>query len=149
VINIHLPPLRTRGEDLVLLAKYFLHQFAQQYDALGKQFAAETLSAIKQYPWPGNIRELRNRVQKALILSERSQISMEDLDIPSSALTPILSLADAKERFQSQYINQILDLHAGNRTQTAKALGVDPRTIFRHLEKEQEKERQAQDPYEP
>ena len=95
--------------------------------------------AIRKYRWPGNVRQLENRIKKALILSSRPQIQASDLDLMPEVLKPVMTLADAKEDFQRRYINEILELNNGNRSKTARDLGVDPRTIFRHLEKINEK----------
>ena len=70
------------------------------------------------------------------MLADRALVSAEDLDLRPEILEPILPLAQAKEEFQKRYINEVLERNAGNRTKTAKDLGVDPRTIFRHLEAE-------------
>jgi len=75
-------------------------------------------------------------VKKAVVLSDKALLGPEDLDLSPDELPTILPLADAKERFQREYINEILALNDGNRTKTARDLGVDPRTVFRHLEKE-------------
>jgi DNA-binding NtrC family response regulator len=91
---------------------------------------------MKKYAWPGNIRQLENRIKKAVILSDRAVIEPVDLDLQPEDLEEILPLNEAKERFQRRYINEVLARNNGNRTKTAKDLGVDPRTIFRHLEKE-------------
>ena len=69
------------------------------------------------------------------MLADRALVSAEDLDLRPESLDPILPLAQAKEEFQKRYINEVLDRNGGNRTKTAKDLGVDPRTVFRHLEK--------------
>ena len=90
---------------------------------------------MKKFPWPGNIRELENRIKKAAVLADKALLSPDDLDLRSENLPPILPLAQAKEEFQKRYINEVLDRNNGNRTKTAKDLGVDPRTVFRHLEK--------------
>jgi DNA-binding NtrC family response regulator len=81
------------------------------------------------------VRELENRIKKAVVLSEKPLLGSDDLDLQPEHLEPILPLAMAKEDFQKRYINEILERNNGNRTKTAKDLGVDPRTIFRHLEK--------------
>jgi DNA-binding NtrC family response regulator len=94
------------------------------------------IAAIKRHRWPGNIRELENRVKKSVVLADKALLGPEDLDLLPDDLPPILPLLDAKEKFQRDYINEVLTLNAGNRTKTARDLGVDPRTIFRHLEKE-------------
>ena len=75
------------------------------------------------------------RVLNGILHVLHTGIAWEDLDLPTENLEPILPLAQAKEEFQTDYINRVLRLNNGNRTKTAKDLGVDPRTIFRHLEK--------------
>lgn len=139
VISLHLPPLRERGEDINLLARFFLKRFAAEYNQPVKGFTAQSTITLLKYHWPGNIRELENRVRKAVILSEGTMIDTSDLEIREDQMEPILPLAEAKERFQSDYIKEVLARNNGNRTKTARDLGVDPRTIFRHLEKELEK----------
>jgi len=91
---------------------------------------------MKRHAWPGNIREMENRIKKAVVLSDKAMLGAEDMGLGSGDLPTILSLADAKEKFQRDYINEILALNSGNRTQTARDLDVDPRTVFRHLEKD-------------
>jgi transcriptional regulator with GAF, ATPase, and Fis domain len=136
VVSIHLPPLRERGEDAVVIAKYFLQKYAREFGAKVRGFTPAAVVAMRKYAWPGNIRELENRVKKAVVLADRALVSAEDLDLRPEILEPILPLAQAKEEFQKRYINEVLERNAGNRTKTAKDLGVDPRTIFRHLEAE-------------
>jgi len=144
VVNIHLPPLRERGEDILVIAKYFLAKFAEEYGVKVKGFSPNAVISIKKYPWPGNIRQLENHIKKAVVLAEKALLGPEDLDLTADVLPAIVALAAAKENFQRQYINEVLALNNGNRTKTARDLGVDPRTIFRHLEREEEiKSREA------
>ena len=82
--------------------------------------------------------QIARRAKKAVVLAEGTLIGPEDLGLDGDELKAILPLTDAKERWQRQYINEVLALNNGNRTKTARDLGVDPRTIFRHLEKEDE-----------
>jgi transcriptional regulator with GAF, ATPase, and Fis domain len=136
VVNLHLPPLRERGDDALVIARYLLSRYAKEYESRVQGFSPDASVAIRKYHWPGNIREMENRIKKAIVLAEGTMLGPEDLGLTGDVLPPILPLAEAKEQFQRDYINEILALNNGNRTKTARDLGVDPRTIFRHLEKE-------------
>ena len=136
VVHLHLPPLRDRGDDIVVLARYMVGRYAPEYGGKVRGLTPNAIAAIKRHRWPGNIRELENRIKKAVVLSDKALLGPEDLDLTPDDLPPILPLADAKDKFQRDYINEVLALNNGNRTKTARDLGVDPRTIFRHLEKE-------------
>ncbi len=135
VVNLHLPPLRDRGEDVLVIARYLLSRFGAEYGDRVKGFSPNASVAMRKYKWPGNIREMENRIRKAMVLADKSLLGPEDLGLSTDVLPPILQLAEAKEAFQRDYINEVLALNNGNRTKTARDLGVDPRTIFRHLEK--------------
>jgi len=136
VVNVWLPPLRERGDDVLIIAKALLSKSADELKSTVQGFTPQALSAIKKYAWPGNIRQVENRIKKALVLCERSLLGPEDLDLGESGDTPILPLEKAKEEFQRKYVLEVLERNNGNRTQTARDLGVDPRTIFRYLERE-------------
>jgi transcriptional regulator with PAS, ATPase and Fis domain len=138
VVNVELPPLRDRGEDVLVIARYLLSRYAREYDAKVKGFSPNAAVAIRKHNWPGNIRELENRIKKAIVLCESTVIGPDDLGLDADVLPQILTLAEAKDKFQREYINEVLALNNGNRTKTARDLGVDPRTVFRHLEKEGE-----------
>jgi transcriptional regulator with PAS, ATPase and Fis domain len=135
VVTLRLPPLRERGDDLVVLGKYFLQKYAKEFNSKARGFTPAATIAMKKYGWPGNIRELENRLKKAVVLSDKPLLAADDLDLRPENLDPIMPLAQAKEEFQKRYINEVLERNGGNRTKTAKDLAVDPRTIFRHLEK--------------
>jgi transcriptional regulator with GAF, ATPase, and Fis domain len=137
VVLLHLPPLRERGDDIVVLARYMLSRYAPEYGNKVRGFTPGSIAAIKRHRWPGNIRELENRIKKAVVLADKALLGPDDLGINPDELPPILPLAEAREKWQREYINEVLGLNAGNRTKTARDLGVDPRTIFRHLEKEE------------
>jgi len=134
VVRFYLPPLRDRSEDIMLIAKYFLNKFKKEYNSNVEGFSINAIKAINTYRWPGNIRELENRIKKAVILARHPLIEKEDLELPDEEETPILPLAQAREEFQRRYILEALRRNGGNRTKTARDLGVDPRTIFRYLE---------------
>ena len=136
VVNIYLPGLRERGDDVLIIAKALLSKHAEELGSHVQGFTPQALAAIKKHPWPGNIRQLENRIKKALVLCDKSLLGPEDLDLGKEAETPILPLEKAKEEFQRKYVLEVLERNNGNRTQTARDLGVDPRTIFRYLERE-------------
>jgi transcriptional regulator with GAF, ATPase, and Fis domain len=136
VVNIYLPPLRERGDDVLIIAKALLSKHAEELGTHVQGFTPQALAAIKKSPWPGNIRQLENRIKKALVLCDKSLLGPEDLDLGKEAESPILPLEKAKEEFQRKYVLDVLERNNGNRTQTARDLGVDPRTIFRYLERE-------------
>ncbi len=144
VIGILLPPLRERGDDVLLIARYLVGRYAKEYGRdidPGKALSAAAENAIMRFSWPGNIRQLENHIKKALVLADGPQLTAGDLDLElpgGTAVTDddaVLPLAEARDRWQREYINRVLALNGGNRTKTARDLGVDPRTIFRHLEK--------------
>jgi transcriptional regulator with GAF, ATPase, and Fis domain len=136
VVNLHLPPLRERGDDVLVIAKFLLAKYSVEYASKVKGFTPNALIAMRKYSWPGNVRQLENRIKKALVLCDRSLIGPEDLDLFPEALEPIMALTQAREDFQRRYILEVLERNNGNRTKTARDLGVDPRTIFRYLERE-------------
>ena len=145
VVSIRLPPLRERGDDVAVIARYFLQQYAREFSARVRGFTPGAVLAMKRYAWPGNVRELENRVKKAVVLADRALVSAEDLDLSPESLEPAVPLAQATREFQKRYVNDVLERNGGNRTKTAKDLGVDPRTIFRHLER-MEAERRGEPP---
>ena len=136
VVNLHLPPLRERGDDVVLLAKFLLQKFAEELNPKVKGFTPNALIAIRKYDWPGNVRQLENRIKKAIVLCDHTLVGPEDMDLFAETLQPIMTLTQAREEFQRRYILEVLERNNGNRTKTARDLGVDPRTIFRYLERE-------------
>lgn len=133
-VQINIPALKDRGNDILVIANYFLQKYAKLYGKNHLGLNEKTQNAIINYSWPGNVRQLENRIKRAVVMNVNSQIKPSDLEIESSANLQIISLNEAIEKFRQQYIEEALERNAGNRTQTAKELGVDPRTIFRHLE---------------
>jgi transcriptional regulator with GAF, ATPase, and Fis domain len=134
-LTLRVPPLRERGEDVAVLARGFLQTFAESYRAAARGFTPAALAAIRRHPWPGNVRELENRIKKAAVLSDGPLVRAEDLDFPPEELPPLTPLQEAKDDFELRYVLEALKRHGGNRARTARALGVDPRTIFRLLER--------------
>ncbi|MDA0713128.1 MAG: sigma-54-dependent Fis family transcriptional regulator, partial [bacterium] len=133
-VQINIPALKDRGNDILVIANYFLQKYAKLYGKTHLSLNEKTQNAIINYSWPGNVRQLENRIRRAVVMNENNQIKPADLEIEANTNLEIVTLNEAIEKFRQQYIKEALERNAGNRTQTAKELGVDPRTIFRHLE---------------
>jgi len=140
---MNLPPLRDRGNDVILIANFLLQK---QAHLAKKHFIGLTESAqnaLINYSWSGNIRELENVVSRAAMLAQGDRIDVGDLSINAATDEAIVPLSEAVERFRHAYIHNSLERNAGNRTRAAKELGIDPRTIFRHLEQQKRAETPA------
>lgn len=140
VMQITLPPLRERGEDILLIAQFLLDRYVQEYGVAQRRFSAEAKQAMLRYAWPGNIRELDNHIKKAVVLSESASLTPQDLALSDVEQTPIVPLQEARDAWQRDYVRDVVERCAGNRTQAAKELGVDPRTIYRYLKEDEEPE---------
>ncbi len=134
-VTVDLPPLRDRGEDILLLARFFLNKYAEQYDKRAKGFTNSCIKSLKGYYWPGNVRQLENRVKRAVIMSDRALLNAEDLGIKPTDRRHVMPLAEAEENFKKNYVREVLEINNWNKAQTARDLQVDPRTIFRYIEK--------------
>ena len=137
VVPIILPPLRQRREDIPLLARYFLErkQEGRQYKKV-RGFTEEALGMLAKHNWPGNVRELENAVERAIVLTRGDMITPTDLQYYGPILQPeakgdgLLPLAGVER----EYIIKVLAHHRDNRTATAKALGIDRKTLWRKMQ---------------
>ena len=134
VVTITLPPLRERAEDIGMLANAFLRRACQEYRRK-LRFSEESLSAISQYQWPGNIRELENAVQRASIMARGQFIEPADLGIPTPGRIERLSLREARNRVERQVVVDALTRTRGNISRAATELGVSRPTLHGLLEK--------------
>jgi len=134
-ITVDLPPLRDRGDDIHQLAKFFLNKFAEQYSSKCRGFNNDAVVAMRNYYWPGNVRQLENRIKKSVIMTDRALINAEDMGLEDTGKKHIIPLSDAEEAFKLKHIREALELNNWNKAQAARDLGVDPRTIFRYIEK--------------
>lgn len=138
VIPIDVPPLRARGSDVVLLAEYFLRRFAAETGTPRKKLSSGASAKLKAYHWPGNVRELQNVIERLAILLRNDTIEAEDVQLGtrSVAATEIaanLTLKEARDAFEKQYILSRLRDFAGNVSRTADALGVERSNLYRKL----------------
>ncbi len=134
-VSLELPPLRDRGDDIAQIGQFLLNKYAEQYGSKARGFTVGCVNAMRSYYWPGNVRELENRIKKAVIMTDRAQLTPEDLGVVQREKKAIRPLAIAEEDFKKQYIREALDMNNWNKAQTARDLDVDPRTIFRYIEK--------------
>lgn len=134
-VTVELPALRERGDDIVQIAQFLLNRYATQYSSKVRGFANNGTKALKGYYWPGNVRQLENRIKKAVIMSDRALLQADDLGLKPSDRKHVIPLDTATEDFKMSYIRETLDLNNWNKAQTARDLEVDPRTIFRYIEK--------------
>jgi transcriptional regulator with GAF, ATPase, and Fis domain len=139
-VRLSLPPLRARDADVVLIARYLMNQHRDELNPSVRDFNAPSMQAMLSYDWPGNIRELDNKIRKALVMTSGIELTPEDLGLTGEAQDPILPLSEAKERFARRYVEKMLSLNNGNRAKTAKELEVDPRTIYRYLQADRDGE---------
>ncbi len=145
VLEVTVPPLRTRGTDVLLIARHFLGQFASAMDKKVTGLEDEVLRKLLQYDWPGNVRELRNVIQRAVVLAQHEQINVDVLPAKISAYSPSQLVIDegdnqpldSLERIQQRYIRYVLDRTRGNKTEAAKILGLDRKTLYRKLKESQ------------
>lgn len=139
-VEIDLPPLRERGGDVLRLAGHFLDEYAGKYDAATEGFTKEARAALRQYHWPGNVRELKHTIERAVILSESTEIGPDDLRF--SAPSPESSSgAEASfdtlnlDDLEQQAVRQALSKHGGNVSRAAEELGISRRALYRRIEK--------------
>lgn len=136
VVQLLLPPLRDRGDDIILLANSFLQQFSTQNHKTGLVFAAESVRALGRHSWPGNVRELQNRVRRAVIMGSEKRLTVEDLELTTSPTPPQgTSLKEAREALEREMVQQSLKKHGGKITSAAIELGISRPTLYELMAK--------------
>ena len=133
VIEIHLPPLRERKEDIPLLLNHYCNAFAAENQCRPPELSSAALEALQTYNWPGNIRELRNFAENSVVMYRNNLIDVVDLD-SRFATTDEASLPKIAQN-EVQLIKKTLQETGGNKTEAAKLLGIPRRTFYRKLEK--------------
>jgi DNA-binding NtrC family response regulator len=134
VFSILLPPLRERRTDIPLIAKYFLSKYAQSMNKNVVDFSLQAMEMFMGYDWPGNIREVRNVVERAMVVAQGPQIQVEDISFPfPSPATP--SGGASLEEVEKDQILKILNQTKGNIAQAAEILKISRLTIYNKIEK--------------
>ena len=137
VVQIVLPALRNREGDILFLAQSFLQQFARESGKAGLSFAPEAQRAIQRHDWPGNIRELQNRVRRAVIMGGEKRVTAQDLELSSTtaASRSGVTLKDAREALERELVQQSLRKHSNKISAAAAELGISRPTFYELMEK--------------
>ncbi len=142
IINIRIPPLRERTEDIPLLAMHFLNMFSKKYNKEIKAIADEAMELLLAYSWPGNVRELQNMIEKAIVLCKGNELLIEDFSeldrdriLPKKEIN--IPLGTPLEEIEKMIISETLKLTKGNKNLAAKILGIATRTIYRKIDPEE------------
>jgi DNA-binding NtrC family response regulator len=134
VITINIPPLRDRGNDILLLVDHFARRFAHELGKPGPQFTDQALRALRDYYWPGNVRELENVIQRLVLMSDSDVVEVADL--PSLMRFSALHKSGFDRTLaevEREYVRNVLASVGGNRTRAAKILGIDRKTLREKL----------------
>ncbi len=135
VINLTLPPMRERREDIPELARYFLKKYGQKLSKDISGFTAEALEALTIYHWPGNVREMENIIERAVILCESGKITPDDLSIPSVSAAKETTPDATLEKMEKEHILRVLRESGGNQSKASQTLGIDRKTLYLKLKK--------------
>ena len=137
-ITIEIPPLKDRDQDVILLAKTFLNQYCQEFNAKIKGFSESAVQAMLEHTWPGNIRELQNKLKSAVILAEGQMITAEDMSLRSSTQSQskeVLNLREVREQAESEAIRKAYIRADKNVSKTAELLGITRPTLYSLIDK--------------
>ena len=139
VVRLHVPPLRERREDVENLAQSFLKTYAVKHGRAVKKITPEALAILKSYEFPGNVRELANTIERAVIVSQDSKVQASDL--PEALRAAILMKREAKRRrtlaeLEADYIREMLEATGGNKTEAARLLGISRKNLYEKLKRQ-------------
>jgi DNA-binding NtrC family response regulator len=140
VVPLHLPPLRERKEDIPLLVEHFLEKYNRRTRKNISSISPEVKKALMEYDWPGNIRELENTIERAVVLSKGNEIEVESLvyhgiSAGSSLFHPAGGKFKTLEDIEKEYIKAVLQAQYGNKSKTAKILRIDRKTLMAKVRK--------------
>jgi len=139
-ITLRIPPLRERKEDIPLLVKYFLEKYSREFQRYVSALTDEALGRMVNYKWPGNIRELQNVVERAVVLSEGEEITIHDLPtsvrkVSEATIDTVVTDRPTLEELETTYISRLLEECRGHRGHVAEILGISERNLYRKLKK--------------
>jgi two-component system NtrC family response regulator len=134
-IVIEIPPLREREGDRLLLAQNFLDKFSQKNGRSFRGFTDQARAHIEAYAWPGNVREMENKIKRAVILAEGKRITTDDLDFTEQHESRSLNLLEAREQVERQLVERALAIHDNNISHAAEALSISRPSLYKLLKK--------------
>jgi two-component system, NtrC family, response regulator len=136
VVVLKLPPLRDRGEDVEVLAREFLRQFAAQSEKPVLSFSSDALRSLKSHSWPGNVRELQNRIKRAVIMVDGKRVTASDLELTDgSEIVRATTLKEAREDVERELIEKALVKHSRKISSAATELGISRPTLYELMDK--------------
>jgi DNA-binding NtrC family response regulator len=137
VVQFDMPPLRERKDDIALLAEYFLNRFANETGNEPKKLSADAILFLRDYDFPGNVRELKNIMERVNIYCERSQAGIDDIKmlIPGGRYPRLVNLKIAEKQFERQYIESALSMTGGNIAEAARQLGLERSHLYKKMKK--------------
>jgi two-component system NtrC family response regulator len=136
VVELNLPPLRERGDDVTLIANGLLRRFANENGKPSLSFGKKAIAAMSTQYWPGNVRELQNRIRRSVIMCEGNTINPEDLELTTSTQARTgITLKAAKEELEREMVQAVLKRHEGKVTAAATELGVSRPTIYELMDR--------------
>jgi transcriptional regulator with PAS, ATPase and Fis domain len=136
-VEVKIPPLRDRIKDIPLLADHFVNMYASKYRKSVNSIDEEALDRLKEYNWPGNIRELQHAIERAIIMSDNTKLTMEDFFflVQGRQAEELSSDSYNLEEIERNVIKRAIDKHGGNISKAAKELGLTRASLYRRLEK--------------
>ncbi|GAB3538442.1 hypothetical protein GCM10027443_33390 [Pontibacter brevis] len=139
-VELNLPPLRDRLDDILLFASHFLGVYAQKYKQPAKRLSDSGLSRLRRYNWPGNVRELQHALERASIMSDNRELQAEDFFFlaepePTSVATQLDASSLDLDELEREAVQRALQKHDGNISKAAKELGLSRGALYRRLEK--------------
>ncbi|WP_199609974.1 PEP-CTERM-box response regulator transcription factor [Flocculibacter collagenilyticus] len=137
-MTLNIPSLKERDQDIILLSKYFLSQYNQEFSRNIRGFSEDAINALLHHSWPGNIRELQNKLKSAIIMAEGKNITAEDLNLTPSneeEAMPVLNLKEVREKAESHAIRKAYSIANHNISKAASLLGVTRPTLYALIDK--------------
>lgn len=135
-ISIEVPPLRDRGNDILLLAEYYLLKYAAKYDKYGLQISSKASQKLLKYKWPGNVRELQHTIEKAVILADSKVLGEDSFTLNDFSLKISKELQNKTiEEMEKEMIQVCIQKEKGNMSTVAKKLGITRQTLYNKLRK--------------